>query len=182
MKAIAILAIALMGSTTFATAAPMPAAADLERVYRVVWGEVRGSTDMEIAGVCHVVFNRMLIGRWGGVRGVVEARKQFQAFDVGNVNRAKLLRARTLRLRSFRRVASICETSLEGRAGGWMRDPTRSATHYWHGSHVPYWAKGKRVLRIGRTHFVRLERVPARAKGPADAIGRLLAALDPPAR
>lgn len=157
-----------------------PSAPDMETVARVVWGEVRGQRNDEVAAVCHVVWNRVQLGRWGGAAGVVTARKQFSALNVGDPNRVKLLAPALPTRKSYKRVAAVCALTIKGRVQGFFDDPTRGATNYWHGPKVPYWAANERkVVRIGAGNFVKLSRSKKiQAKVAGDQIGALIRATE----
>lgn len=179
LRSVAMIACALALSSECSSAElKEPTPSELETVARVVWGEVRGQSDMEVAAVCHIVFNRWQWKRSAGVAKVVTAAKQFSALNPGDPNRVKLLAPGLTKRRSFQRVAAICALSIKGRVEGFFDDPTDGCDHYWHGAKVPYWAgKVRRVRSIGAGSCVRLRRKSqARIVSP-DQIGALIRAL-----
>lgn len=162
-----------------------PSPAQFEAATRVAWGEMRSGSDMEIAGVCHVMLNRMLIEHRGkkDIQAVAHAPRQFSAFNVDDVNRAKLLRPALTKTRSYKRVAAICRTSIAGRLEGWIDDITFGSDHYWNGRD-PWWitsAKGKlKITTIGKTHFVKLckSKRTRNLRRDVDQIGALIRNLE----
>lgn len=165
-----ILLIVAVFTVGIAQAADDPTPAEFEAAVRVAWGEMRGGSNREIAGVCAVMMRRVDVGLWGDdVRDVAHARRQFSAYNRGDVNRAKLLRKGLTSTKSYKRVARICRQVMRGTTS----DPTGIAADHYYNGRRPYWARHARArVTIGRTHFVRL--FPKRR----DAIGALIASLE----
>lgn len=178
LRSVAMIACALaLSSEAFGSELKLPPPSEMETVARVVWGEVRGQDDMEIAAVCHIVFNRWQRRPGAGIAKVVTTAKQFSALNPGDPNRVQLLAPELRSRRSFQRVAAICALSIKGRVEGFFDDPTDGCDHYWHGAKVPYWAgKVRRVRSIGEGSCVRLRRKTA-ARVVPDQIGALIRAL-----
>lgn len=131
--------------------------ADLDIATRVAAGEARNQKHTAVEGVCNVIYNRYIIGRWGTISGVVQARKQFSALNVDDPNRPVILKDSFKRSRSYNRVGRICRDVFVGRQVTDYIDVTGGADHYYSGVRVPYWAKGHTpIASIGAFKFFRL--------------------------
>ena len=161
-----------------------PNAQQFDTAVRVAAGEARGvKDDMAIAGVCHVMINRLLIGQWGSyVDKVVTSHRQFSAYNDDDPNKRVTFAPSYKRTKSYRRVRSICRTTFKGRLDGYFTDITNGADHYYSGSKVPYWAKGLTPsATIGPFRFFNIRRrthaersLETRVHAEKDPIARLI--------
>lgn len=134
-----------------------PTDADFDLIARVAAGEARSQTNAEIAAVCHVIHNRVLLGSWGGYSGVVTARKQFSAMNAGDPNRVVITSPGFAKTREYERALRICAETIIGRIDGSVSDPTSGADHFHSGVKRPWWVKGRQPLvQIGVFRFYRL--------------------------
>lgn len=143
--------------TSTGEAAPTTAAAqdgdDRGVLIRTVWGEARGEPREGMAGVAHVVLNRVRAQRYWGhtISGVCLKPYQFSCWNAGDPNRAQLL---TLAVENTRvkEVRDVVDAVMNNRFG----DPTDGATHYhnrWM-ARPPRWAQGRTPCRfIGKHAF-----------------------------
>ena len=165
-----------------------PTAAQFDTAVRVAAGEARGVKDnAALAGVCHVMVNRLLIGAWGNeVVAVVTSPYQFSAYNKNDPNKRVTFSQAYGRTKSYRRVWSVCRTTFKGRLEGYMSDITNGADHYYSGTRVPYWAKQHDPsATIGPFKFFnlrkrsRMERnLEAAVRVEKDPIARLITSIE----
>lgn len=128
---------------------------ELDYLYRTVWGEVRGQKPEEQAAAVHVIINRWQSGRWGGLSTTVLAPRQFSVWNKEDPNYPLVTSPHIYKLKSFRRIAALCDIILEIRKDGFP-DPTKGANHYHHLKEPPYWAKKRREMVVGKMRLYRL--------------------------
>lgn len=126
--------------------------AELEMVARTVYGEARGEPFNGQSAVAHVIFNRVLAGRFGsGVIGVCQRRLQFSCWNQDDPNYHELTRV-DLKELGLRRATEAVLAALAQRPAFTLQD----STHYFAESlpAFPRWAVGKTpTLIIGRHLF-----------------------------
>lgn len=172
----------LLYLTNDAEAANAVSTIDQEIASRVAAGEARGEgDDMAIAAVCHVMVNRLQGGRYGkSLHRVVTAKWQFSSLNANDPNRKVILASGYTKTRSYRRVNSICRTTVQMRLRGVFRDITGGADHYHSGSSRGIkWADQRYLTtRIGSFSFYRLGRSrTASLQQSGDAIAALIREL-----
>lgn len=134
----------------------LPTSRDYDLCARTVWGEARSQSQEEQAAIVHVAYNRWRSGRWGKrFEDVFLARKQFSTWNVWDKN-FPLIANLDLDHRDwrFKRALMICAVTINARDFG-AEDPTHGMMHFYHGKRPPYWATGRRALKIGAATFVR---------------------------
>lgn len=144
-----------------------------------LWGEARGQSLTEKAGVAHVILNRASkpygpggVPRWWmqdhsedlltRVKSVILQPWQFSCFNANDPNSSKLLEAPYRDGGSaWNECVAVCAAALDGL----VSDPTNDADHY-HSYGLtdyalgkwPSWAKvGRECAVLGRFRFYRLE-------------------------
>lgn len=136
-------------------AAPTTTAADRgdDRgvLIRTVWGEARGEPREGMAGVAHVVLNRMRAQRYWGrtISAVCLKPYQFSCWNANDPNRAKLLQLAVDDTRA-QEVRDVVDAVIGNRLG----DPTDGATHYhnrWM-ARPPRWVQGRTPCRLIGNH------------------------------
>lgn len=132
---------------------------EVDILARTLWGEARGEGKAGMEAVVMVILNRVEIARkaggfWWGNSVIEVCRKpyQFSCWNKDDPNMPKLLSVGednpyfVTALRVARRALL-----------GFLKDPTKGATHYHARNVQPYWAKGQRpVAVVGRHIFYRL--------------------------
>jgi N-acetylmuramoyl-L-alanine amidase len=136
--------------------------ADMETFARTIWGEARGESEEGQAAVAWVMRNRVMAARAfiarqkrahplygdGTLTGACRAPRQFSAWNVEDVNRAKLLQTDFQNTDYCRAFAIACEVW-----GGLMADPTSGATHYHRSDIEPKWAKAMQATALIGAHM-----------------------------
>lgn len=132
---------------------------DADILARTIWGEARGEGKGGMEAVALVVLNRLDVsnqkgGYWWGNTLLDICRKpyQFSCWNADDPNYRKLVTVDENDT-SFATALRVARRALLG----FIKDPTRNATHYHTRSVQPFWAKGKTPCAvIGRHVFYRL--------------------------
>lgn len=135
---------------------------EVDVLARTLWGEARGEGKTGMEAVAMVILNRAAIaqergGYWWG-NSVIEACQkpyQFSCWNKEDPNYRKLISVTDADI-YFATAQRVARRALLG----FLKDPTRGATHY-HARHMmPSWAKGQSPCAvIGRHIFYRLQEV-----------------------
>ena len=129
---------------------------------RTLWGEARGEGKTGMGAVAMVILNRAAIaqsrrGYWWGnsVIEVCQKPYQFSCWNKNDPNYKRLLSVGEDDM-YFVTAQRVARRALLG----FLKDPTRGATHY-HARHVsPSWIKGQKPCAvIGRHIFYKLQEV-----------------------
>ncbi|HEY8880121.1 MAG TPA: cell wall hydrolase [Roseateles sp.] len=140
---------------TTGEAAPTTTAAesgdDRGVLVRTVWGEARGEPREGMAGVAHVVLNRVRAQRYWGrtISAVCLKPYQFSCWNADDPNRTKLLQLAVDDTRA-QEVREVVDAVIGNRLG----DPTDGATHYhnrWM-ARPPRWVQGRAPCRLIGNH------------------------------
>lgn len=140
---------------------PKPVSADemsINLMARTIWGEARGEGLEGMEAVASVIMNRYRVSQsrkwhwWGmSIPEICLFDKQFSAWNMGNINRAKMEMVTTDDL-EFYYALQIAEDAYNGE----LEDDTRGATHF-HTVDIekkPSWAKPEwRTAVIGKHVF-----------------------------
>ncbi|MBP3687014.1 MAG: cell wall hydrolase [Alphaproteobacteria bacterium] len=116
---------------------------------RTIWGEARGEGARGMQAVGNVIMNRVKAGGWYGasIKDVVLKPYQFSAWNVGDLNRAKMLNATPAQLSTARKIAEQLQS-------GALPDITGGATNYHATGISPLWAKKMtKTVQIGNHIF-----------------------------
>lgn len=125
---------------------------DRDYMIRTIIGEAANQPDEGMAGVGHVIMNRVKRGYGKSPTEVMFAKNQFEPWST----RRQELMGYSAEDPAYKRVASI----VDGIIGGKIKDPTNGATHFLQedivrqrrGGGLPDWAKGG-GLKIGDHTF-----------------------------
>lgn len=138
----------------------IPLPAQMDAVYRTVYGEARSQSDREIAAIVHVIVNRWEKGWADTLEGVVTQCNrergicQFSVWNPDDPNLAVITRNDLDGRKAFVRVKEIVDHVVMGRLNGWLSDPTEGGDHYWHPPARPWWARGHQPKMIGEARII----------------------------
>lgn len=135
---------------------------DLDRVYRTVYGEVRGQSDREVEAVTHIIFNRWEKGWAETLHDVVmqcdpyRERCQFSVWNLNDPNLRVVISDSIEESPRYQQIKAIVDRVIDGRLRGVLNDPTNGGDHYWHPPASPRWAKGHAVKVIGAARIINI--------------------------
>ncbi len=147
------------GGASEAAAAAQYRELEADILARTIWGEARGEGKGGMEAVALVILNRLEVsqqkgGYWWGNTLLDICRKpyQFSCWNQDDPNYRKLITVNESDT-SFATALRVARRALLG----FVKDPTRNATHYHARSIQPFWAKGQSPSAvIGRHVFYRL--------------------------
>lgn len=122
---------------------------DIMILARTIYGEARGSSEIDRLAVAHVMLNRWrdpTRRRDHTLAATCLRYKQFSAWNKGDPNRVKM-QGVTVDDRAFRLCLLAALEAIDG------ADPTSTATHYHTPAVSPRWAKDKTPCFTTKSHL-----------------------------
>jgi len=141
------------------TIVPLPA--QMDAVYRTVYGEARSQSVHEIEAIVHVIVNRWEKGWADTLEGVAtqcnrdRTACQFSVWNTDDPN-LPVITGNLDGRKDFVRVKEIVDRVVMGRLNYWIIDPTAGGDHYWHGHKRPWWSRGHQPNMIGEARIINI--------------------------
>ena len=122
-----------------------------------IWGEARGYGELGMTAVGCVIMNRVKVDHHAtghGIHGVCYKRKQFSCHNLGDPNRARMLKLPTMDDINPDWVAWVLADQIAAKLlVGAIKDMTAGATFYAAEGLVPYWRNDMKVVGVMFGHI-----------------------------